>query len=274
MHVQNTSRLKSSLIKIIQIGAVSYFGILALVFFKQEKLIFFPTTLPEDYQFPFNVSFEEIYIPVGNDRVHSILFKTSQPHGVILYFHGNAGAMDGWGEVAQTLSQQTGYDVWMLDYPGYGKSPGHITSQDQLLQMAKQTLEHVKERYRNTDIVLFGRSLGSGFATYLGSDPSIKAIILETPYFSLSAMAKERFPILPGFIMKYPMPSADWITKVTAPILILHGNEDEVIPFTQGKRLSEVSKRAVFVEINRGHHNDLEEFPKFWDSIKGFLNQH
>ncbi|WP_220128844.1 alpha/beta hydrolase [Bdellovibrio sp. KM01] len=245
-----------------------------MVFFKQEKLIFFPSPVPEDFNFPFNISFEEIYIKSDDDRVHSLLLKTAQPRGVIVYFHGNAGALDGWGEVGQTLCLQTGFDVWMIDYPGYGKSSGAITSQAQLLRIAEATLAQAKERYQTQNIVLFGRSLGSGLAVYLGSDPRVKALILETPYLSLTAMAKSRFPLLPTFLMKYPMQSSEWITKVSAPVLILHGNEDEVIPFTQGKKLSEISKKAVFVEINRGHHNDLEEFPKFWDSIKGFLNQH
>ncbi|QDK45380.1 alpha/beta hydrolase [Bdellovibrio sp. ZAP7] len=270
----DVSTLKSYLVKIATIGAASYFGILALVFFQQEKLIFFPSPLPEDFKFPFNISFEEIYIKSGDDRVHSLLLKAEQSRGVIVYFHGNAGSLEGWGEVGQTLSQQTGFDVWMIDYPGYGKSSGKISSQEQLLRIAEATLAQAKERYPTGNIILFGRSLGSGIAVYLGSDPRVKALILETPYLSLIAMAKHRFPLIPAFLMKYPMQSSEWIPKVSAPILILHGNEDEVIPFTQGKELSAISKKAVFVEINRGHHNDLEEFPKFSDSIKGFLNQH
>ncbi|WP_413294098.1 alpha/beta hydrolase [Bdellovibrio sp. HCB185ZH] len=270
----DASTLKSYLIKIIALSVVSYFGILALVFFKQEKLIFFPSPIPDDFKFPFNISFEEIFIESGEDRVHSLLLKTAQPRGVIVYFHGNAGSLEGWGEVGQALSEQTGFDVWMIDYPGYGKSSGKISSQAQLLRIAEATLSKAKERYQTGDIILFGRSLGSGLAVFLGSDPRVKALILETPYLSLTAMAKNRFPLLPAFLMKYPMQSSEWITKVSVPILILHGNEDEVIPFTQGKELSEISKKAQFVEINRGHHNDLEEFPKFWNSIKGFLNQH
>src|SRR6185312_15415635 len=98
------------------------------IFFFQEHLIFFPGKLPADYQFHFQNPFEEKILEVDGLKIDTLLFTTPSPHGTIVYFHGNAGDLSSWGEVGQELTKRTGFNTWVVDYPGYGKSEGHISS--------------------------------------------------------------------------------------------------------------------------------------------------
>lgn len=261
----------SIIIATVRIIALAYFAILILVYLFQEKILFYPSTLPKDYKFSFGGKFEENFAKVDKSEVHSLIFHAPNSDGIILYLHGNAGALDGWGEVAQKLSEKTALDVWIIDYPGYGKSNGKISSQEQLLNIATHVLNEVKEKNSGKKIFVYGRSIGSGIATYLAQDPAVRGLVLETPYVSIRELANRTAPFIPSFILKYPMQSNEWIQNVKSPILIIHGNQDEVIPFTQGQALSKYRDNIRFVEIDQGTHNDLDSYPLYWESIDHFF---
>ncbi|UYL10294.1 alpha/beta hydrolase [Bdellovibrio sp. SKB1291214] len=258
-------------IAIVRVVVLAYLGLTILAYMFQEKIIFYPSVLPSNHKFNFNSKFEEHVSKVDSDEIHSLIFHAPDSKGIILYFHGNAGALDGWGEVAQEISMKTSMDVWIVDYPGYGKSTGKISSQEQLLKIGTQILKELKDRNTGKNIFIYGRSIGSGLATYLGSDSAVKGLVLETPYLSLTELANNTAPFLPSFILKYPMPSNEWITQVKCPILIIHGNQDEVIPFSQGLALSKIRDDVRLVEIDRGNHNDLDSYPLYWESLTNFF---
>src|SRR4051794_5022706 len=119
-------------LKILIILVIRFLVICAVLFFIQEKLIFFPERLHKDYKFDFDQNFEELTIK-GSDGVllNGVLFKTSNPKGLIFYLHGNAGSLRTWGEIAETYTSLN-YDLFMLDYRGFGKSAGYINSERQL----------------------------------------------------------------------------------------------------------------------------------------------
>src|ERR1041385_676311 len=124
--------MKRMIIKAIIIIAALYFIICALLYVFQENLIFFPQKLDKNYRFGFAQPFEELNIVTNDDtRLHGLLFKADSSKGLIFYLHGNGGALDSWGEVASTYTSLH-YDVFLLDYRGYGKSDGVISGQEQL----------------------------------------------------------------------------------------------------------------------------------------------
>src|SRR5688572_22282780 len=101
--------------------------LLALVYWWQEKLIFFPEKVHHTYQYQFRHPHEEIFINApGGSRIHALHFKTEQPKGAILYFHGNAGSLRTWGSLAEELAVY-GYDIFMPDYRSFGKSTGRLS---------------------------------------------------------------------------------------------------------------------------------------------------
>ncbi len=240
----------------------------------QEKMIFLPDQLPEDYTYSFEDPFEELFLdtPDGG-RLNALHFTIDDPKGLILYFHGNAGDLSRWGHIGASFTQ-FGYEVLIMDYRGYGKSVGERT-EDILYQDAQLFYELAKERFEEKDIILYGRSLGTGIASFIASKNAPKKLILETPYFSLVDVAKGRFPFLPvGYLMKYKLPSHTYLQEVKAPIRIFHGTNDRVVPYKSGKKLFESISNPdkVIYTVPEGEHNNLEGFKVYQDGIEKELN--
>jgi uncharacterized protein len=113
--------MKTILLRTIKFLLIGYLLICVVLYFFQEKLLFFPLKLAEDYRFTFDQPFDELFIPANDGkRLNGLLFMVNHARGLVFYLHGNAGALDSWGEVASTYTA-LGYDVFLLDYRGYGK---------------------------------------------------------------------------------------------------------------------------------------------------------
>ncbi|WP_250434569.1 alpha/beta hydrolase [Hanstruepera flava] len=240
----------------------------------QERLIFLPTVLNQDYQYRFHHDFEEVFLNTGNDAViNGIHFKVEQPQGVILYFHGNAGNLSRWGNIAQYFTDYN-YDVFVMDYRTYGKSTGTL-NEEALYQDAQFCYNYLKKQYGESDIVLYGRSLGTGIATYMASKNNPKRLILETPYYSLADVAKKRFPIFPVKpLLSYTFPSYSFISGLKCPVLIVHGTEDRVVPMSSAEKLYKASnvKNTIFIKVKGASHHNLIDFPEYHQAIKSFLH--
>jgi uncharacterized protein len=209
--------MKTILLRTIKFLLIGYMLICVVLYFFQEKLLFFPQKLAEDYRFTFDQPFEELLIPAKDGkRLHGLLFKANHAKGLIFYLHGNAGSLDSWGEVASTYTA-LGYDVFLLDYRGYGKSEGKITSQKQLFEDVQIAYNEIKKRYREDSITVLGYSLGTGPATWLASRNNPKRLILQAPYYSLSDMMRHYYPLLPAFILKYPLRTHEYISSAPCP---------------------------------------------------------
>lgn len=261
----------SYLKRLVRVVAVSYLGVVFILYFFQEKFMFFPKVLDKEFVFQFSGTFQEKSLQIGNDNIHGLLFTVKDSRGVILYLHGNAGAMDTWGDVAAELAAKTSYDVWMVDYPGYGKSTGKIRSQEQLLEMTRSLVAEVRKTLPEQKLIIYGRSVGSGMAVAAAAENKVEGLILETPYTSLLDMAKLRFAWFPQILLKYTMPSKQWITKVQVPVLILHGDQDQVIPAEMGYALAQSSPKASCVLIPGGTHSNLSEYSSYWEAIQDYL---
>jgi len=209
------------------------------LYFFQENLIFHPQKIPTDYVYEFDADFEEITLET-NDRalLNGLHFKVKNPKGVILYYHGNAGSLYRWGEIAQYFVQKQ-YDVVIMDYRNFGKSEGNLT-EEYLYEDSLTWYEYTKNAYPNIKIIVYGRSLGTTFATYVASQNKVQNLILETPFYSLEDEASKRFKWLPvKKLLKYTMPTYQYIEKVSCPITIFHGTQDAVVSHENGQKLFE-----------------------------------
>lgn len=246
--------------------------LLVTLWWFQEKLIFYPFKTDPQYEYSFPVPFTEKYFTVGSHRIHSLLFSPQESKGLILFFHGNAGSLEDWGRVATEIAQVTSWSVWIVDYPGFGKSDGSIHAEAQLHDLAREFFVLAKREFPQTAIVIYGRSIGSGLAVQLAAEQTIHGLVLESPFWSLEKMAELIYPWVPTFLLKYRFHSNQRLSSIEAPILIVHGEGDEIIPLSQGRDLAGLNPRARFVSIAGGQHNDLEAFDEYWNSLKEFLH--
>jgi uncharacterized protein len=247
-------------------------GVAALFVF-QSKLLFYPTVIDKKYIFKFDIPFEEKFIKYGDGKeIHGLLFKPTQPVARILYFHGNGGALDSWGYLGAELSKQLNSEVLIVDYPGFGKSSSGLASSE--VELYESAEAAIKILQSNVDaplpIILYGRSLGSGIASYLSNKIAVQALILETPYLSLKAMAEVVFPLVPTFLVRYDLDNQKNIKKLKIPILIIHGTADTLIPFSHAQQLANESKQSSFIIIDGGGHNNLPDYPQYWVALKKF----
>ena len=243
------------------------------LYFLQEKLLFHPTELSQNYQYEFNYPFDELFLePEKEVSINAIHFKVKQPKGVILYFHGNAGDLSRWGAIAEYFVSKN-YDVFIMDYRTYGKSKGKLSEQA-FYDDAQYCYNYLLKDYSEGDVTVYGRSLGTGIATYIASKNNSKQLVLETPFYSILDVAKHRFPMFPlASLLKYKFPSHQYIADVNCPITIFHGTNDQVVPYHSAEKLKIVAPKdsATFITIKDGNHNDLIEFEDYRMGIDQIL---
>lgn len=251
-------------------------GLCVVYYFVQERIIFVPT-LPSDAftsKIPFEL--EEFYIDGDQGgNIHSILVKAREPKGLIFYLHGNTGSIKRWQFMAGELAD-FGFDVFVIDYRGYGQSRG-IRSEDLIHSDVARAFDFIREKYQGSPIVIYGRSLGSGFATKLASQREAHALILETPYFNLIDVARRYMPILPiRLLLRYQLRSDKYINQVRFPVHIFHGTKDKVVPYSSALKLYRKASNKALVEMTTivgGKHSNLNSFPLFREKLKSALDQ-
>lgn len=251
-----------------------YILVCLLLFYFQEKLIFFPQKLAKDHVFHFDQENEEIYIPArDNTLLHGILFKAHSSKGLIFYLHGNAGSLDSWGEAAGTYTRLN-YDVFMLDYRGYGKSEGLIDGQEQVFDDIQRVYEELKKKHPEDKIVVLGYSLGSGPAAKLASANNPGLLILQAPYYSLTDVMKRSYPIIPTFILRYKLETADYLKSCKMPVVIFHGDQDEVIYYGSSLKLKAAFKEQdTLITLKGQGHNGMTDHPDYQVAIEKILTR-
>ncbi|WP_439694754.1 alpha/beta hydrolase [Mucilaginibacter sp. AW1-7] len=249
-----------------------YLVICCFFYFSQDDLIFQGTRYPAGYRYDFRSAYKEYNIKTADGTtLNGVLFLSQKPKGLVFFLHGNGGTIDSWHTVAGNYNN-VGYDVFMLDYPGYGKSTGNIKSQQQLFDAVKMAYQHVKTLYPENQIVILGYSIGTGPAAWLASQNHPQKLILLAPYYSLVDEAKTLYPFLPSSILKYPLQTYEYIQHTSAPIVIFHGDEDELINHSSSFRLQKYFKPGDKLIILKGqHHNGIDDNAKYKDSLKKVL---
>lgn len=197
--------------------------------------------------------------------------KDAVRKGVVLYFHGNKENINRYAKFAANFTSK-GYEVWMEDYPGYGKSIGERTEK-KLYKQAEVIYTMAVSKYAADSIVVFGKSFGTGIAAYIASVKKCKRLILETPYYSIPALFGSYAPIYPTTRMSiYKIPTFEYLQDVNVPVTIFQGTNDWVIPYSNAARLKTVLKSGdEFVTIENGTHHNLNEFPLFHQKLDSLL---
>lgn len=249
---------------------------IAIIF--QEKFLFRNTKIPLDYRYEFKGNFEEMWFePEANVKINALYFKTdsTKRKGLIIYFHGNADDLKRWGKYADDFTKND-YDILIIDYRQFGKSTGEL-SEKALHSDARYVYEWAKKHFPENQIVIYGRSLGTGIATRLASENNPKMLLLETPYYSLSDVGMSYFPLIPyNLVMKYQLRTDLFIKKVPCQVHLFHGMKDEVIPYKSSLKLVELLNKEpskILTTIPEGKHKNLGEFQEYHKALDYLLKK-
>ncbi len=248
---------------------VIYVLLLGVTYAFQEKLIFIPSQMPANHTYQFCQSFEEFWLTADDGaRLNAVHIKNNSQKGVILYFHGNSGNISNLTHVANLVTRY-GYDAIFVDYRTYGKSTGEM-SEAAIKKDAQLFYDYTKQLYEEHKIVLYGRSFGTGVASGLAADNDPCKLILESPFYSAVELGKHRFPIFPiDLLLEYRFPSYKYVQEVTCPVYIIHGTDDQVIPFEQAEDLYQKipDGQGSFYRVEGGGHNYLQDFKDFNEAM-------
>ncbi|WIY52309.1 alpha/beta hydrolase [Devosia sp. YIM 151766] len=255
--------LRNVVLALLFLGILAYAGIVAYMFVNQRAL---------QYDAPGAIialaetgltDAREVAIPVGDSMVNGWYQPPRPGMPIIVYYKGNSGSFS-QEHVRYEQFVADGYGFVAFDYHGFPATPGEI-SQANILADALAVYDWAGAN--GAPMLIWGRSLGSGPATYVASQRDAEALLLETPFLSALTVAAERYPYLPvALVMQDQFPSNEWIAGVTEPVLIAHGTADVTIGVSNGERLYALAPnpQALWIVPNAGH-SDL------WDA--GIWNQ-
>lgn len=249
-----------------------YIVVCGLLYVFQEKLIFFPEKLDKNYVFKFDEKFEELNIKsTDGNLINGLLFKATNSKGLIFYLHGNGGSLKSWGVVANTFTDLN-YDLFIMDYKGYGKSEGKIKGEAQLFQDNQTVYDELKKVYPEEKIIVLGYSIGSGLAAKLASMNHPKLLILHAPYYNLSDMMRKRFPVIPTFILRYNFKTNEYLQNCNMPVVIFHGKDDEVIYYGSALKLEKEFKPGdTLITLDEQPHMGIEENPVYKTALRKII---
>ena len=263
---------KKKLGKAVLLLCILYISLGIALFFAQDLLLFHPVSLPPQYKFSFQQPFKEVNISIEDRNVNLLQFSTSTKRkGIVLFFHGNMKNVEHYAKYPSYFTEN-GWDVWMIDYPGFGKTTGKRT--EQIMYNDALLMYGMAEKQIDPDnLIIYGKSIGTGIASYLASIKNSKRLILETPYYSIDALARHYFPIYPVMPMtKYAFPIHSYLKAIKVPVTIFHGTKDEVVPYAQALQLKNEQKKTELITILGGTHNDLSTFPLYQNKLDTLLD--
>jgi len=259
--------------------AAFYLIFLVILTLFQRKFIYYPYKLDKKFEYPRYVSqLEEVFITCGNGIIINGLYASGRENTpTILIFHGNAGNITHRDVILQGFNQ-LGHSVLLIDYHGYGKSEGKPSEKNLYLDgtTSLEWLSKAKKK-KPEEIVLFGKSLGSGVAVELATENVFKGLILESPFTSIASVARSHFPynFFPvSLLLVDKFDNGAKIMRVNSPLLITHGTEDSIVDKEESKKLFKQANMPKELYLIEGaDHNNIQYYnpQKYWATIAEWL---
>ncbi len=252
------------------IGFYSIF--VSFLYSVQKKIIFRPVPLPKDHVYEFDVDYEEFNLAHTNgEEINALYFPSEASKALIIYFHGNSKNLQHWGKYLPDVIDR-GFDIVAIDYRGYGKSDGDV-SEEGMYEDGELIYKWAKENHPNKEIILWGRSLGTGVASNLSTKKAAKKLILETPFYNMPDLVKTRFPLLIIPVeLKYKFPNNDNLQQNDMTTYIIQGTKDSIVPMKSAKKLKTILEAEDhFYTIKGAGHKNLHEFHDYHSVLDEIL---
>ncbi|MBN1206384.1 MAG: alpha/beta hydrolase [Myxococcaceae bacterium] len=263
-------RINRVLVTLVSILALCYLGLMVAACGLQRSVLF-PAPRSPSQQPPDRPGFRRLE-PPGGPVVDVLHLPAGPGEPTLVHFHGNGEQISHLRELGAALRER-GLGFLAVEYPGYGTNPGSPSEQG-LYQAAEVALADLRAAGVGPEAtVLSGRSLGGGVAVEMARRGHGARLVLLAPFTSVVEMADRLLPFLPTrWLVRDSFDNAAKAPSVRVPVLIFHGDQDEVIPVHMGQRLGRLFPRATMETIPGAHHNDLLErtWPELVDRVAAF----
>lgn len=268
---RNSKHLLRWVIVVPLVAGIGYLALLAWYYGFQESVLFQPTVLPASHRFEIE-DVEELSVDVDGATLSALHLKLPEPRGVVFFLHGNGGSLKSWFTNTEPY-RAANYDLFMLDYRGYGKSSGSIESEAQLRADVLAAWKKVAPQYAGKRKVIYGRSLGTALAAGLAAEVQPDLTILVSPYCSMAELMRAHYSYLPTMILRYPLETCAAAARIRGPLLLIHGERDTLIPIEQSERLLQISPRARLVRLASADHGDVHRFEEYEIELRRALGE-
>ncbi len=273
---QDAGSKKRRLLRWLKIFLLIYCLLGITVYYLQDYFILHPKQVDRDTPYTFNQPFVELNIGYDdNTNINMVQFTTGadSARGVVLYFHGNKNNIERYAPFAPYFTKN-GYEVWMMDYPGFGKSTGRF-SEKTVYDWSLIMYNMARKRYSTHKIIIYGKSLGTGVAAHLAAIRDCKYLVLETPYYSITSIASTYLWMYPiKQMLHYRFPTHQYLKEVSAPIIIFHGTNDQTIHIQNAEKLKPLlTPKDDFITIEGGMHNDLMTYRLMIQTLDSLLKR-
>ena len=265
-------------IKIVITIVGVYIIFAGFLFIFQSHYIYYPERVLSADPGSIGLYFESVSFETTDGvKLSGWFIPNKNAKGVILFCHGNAGNISHRLESIQ-IFHRLGLAIFIFDYRGYGQSEGKPSEHGTYKDAEAAWWYLVEERQVNANkVIVFGRSLGGAVASWLAHSYTPGALILESAFTSLPDIAAKLYPYLPvRLLLRFKYDTAEYLGRVNCPVLIVHSRDDEIIPFSHGRRLFEVAKQPKqFLEIS-GTHNEgfITSGRRYEQGLNAFISKY
>ena len=245
------------MLKLLLMGTAIYALLCLAIFVFQSRLVYFPMRVLAATPAAVGLAYEDVLLDAGNGAtVHGWYLPTHENARTLLFLHGNAGNISHRLDSLR-LFNELGLNVLIIDYSGFGQSSG-TPGERQTYEDARLAWQYLTDTrgVAPERIVIFGRSLGGGVATWLATQETPGGLILESTFTAVPALASKYYPIFPvRWLARIRYDNASRLPTVRAPVLIAHSRDDELVPIAHGRELYALAREPKsFLEMRGGHN--------------------
>lgn len=245
----------------------------------EHRLIFHPSLEIRRTPRDVGLEYRDVYFTTSDAvRLNGWFIPHGKAKATLVWFHGNAGNIGDRVEHIERLHRKTEFNIFIFDYRGYGRSAGSPSEAGSYLDGdAAMDFVRTELAIASQQLVIFGQSLGAAVAADIAGRHDSRAAILESPFASIRAMAKIVLPFLPiGPLLNAKFDVIDKVGKIKAPLLVLHGDRDEIVPFEQGQQVFAAARQPKkFQRIEGAGHNDIfvAGGEAYYERLSSFIEQ-
>ena len=251
-----------------------YLAYCCLLFLMQRQILFprHHIVMPSDaeYNIP---GMEKIWIETAGGKIETWFLppESNRPSPAVIFAHGNAEIIDMWPATLNRFTQ-LGIGVLLVEYPGYGRSEGS-PSQRSIAETFVAAYDMLVKRkdVDSSKIILFGRSIGGGAICTLAAQRPLAMLILNCTFINVRSLAAKY--LVPGFMVRDPFDNVSVVRSYKGPVLIIHGKNDELIPYKHGLTLYKAAQHGTLLTYECGHNDCPPDWDKFFQDIEPIFHQ-